>query len=68
MTDELKTIWKETVVILSKYYTDVCLEEGKKATKSLSKNNRCSGRDFNRETPEYKFGNLPLDKPVQSST
>jgi hypothetical protein len=32
--DELEKIWKEAVVVLSRYYPGICLEELRNATKA----------------------------------
>jgi hypothetical protein len=54
MKEELENMWKEA---------GVCAEELKNVTKY--QDSRCPGRDWNRTTPEYESGALPLLWPVR---
>ena len=58
---ELENIWKAAVVAYLRYYPDICLEELRKATQSLSHYSRCSGRDSNQTPPKYKSEMLLLE-------
>ena len=46
-------ISNEAVVVQSKSYPDIWLEESKKATKTLSQDRRSPGRDLDQGPPEH---------------
>jgi hypothetical protein len=44
VNEELKTIWKEAIVVYSKYHAGICLEELRKTTKYVSQDRQCPQR------------------------
>jgi len=50
-----KITLNEAVVVQSKSYPDIWLEELKKTTKTLSQDRRSPGRDFDQGPPEHTF-------------
>jgi hypothetical protein len=46
-------------------YPGICMKTGKENKNSLNQDSRCSVRDSNRASPEYKSRALPLNQPVR---
>jgi hypothetical protein len=63
MTDELKSTWKEAVVVHWRYCPGIYLEELRKTTKIYQKT-WCHGLDSNRVPPKYRSRALSLDQLV----
>jgi hypothetical protein len=53
MIDKLEIISKKVVVAYSRYYTGICVEGLRKATRILSEDSRFLGRDSNRALSKY---------------
>lgn len=62
--DELETIWKETVVANSIYYTVIYLEGLRRTMKRLSQVSRCSRQDSKRTPPEYESRMYPVSSTI----
>jgi hypothetical protein len=54
VNNELKSIWKETVVALFELLSRHLSEGTKKTHKETSQDSQYPGRDSNRATPEYE--------------
>jgi hypothetical protein len=64
MIYELERIWKEVVVVHSRYCPGICPEEMRKTTGSLSEDGGCPSQDSNGAPPEHKSRALEQDQLV----
>jgi hypothetical protein len=53
MSDVLDRVWKEAILVYSRYYPGICLNGLRQNTKFLSHDRRCPGWDSNRRSHEY---------------
>jgi hypothetical protein len=59
---------EETIVALSRYYPEICVQELRKTAKDLSQDSRYLVREYNRASPEHKPTVLQLQQPAQYFT
>jgi hypothetical protein len=52
--NELKMVWSEAVVVISRHYPDIFLEELRITTEGLGQDSLCLSPDPNQSLPKYK--------------
>jgi hypothetical protein len=55
INDDVGRIWKETVVVYLRYYTEIFLQGLRKTMKNIIKHIQCSGRDVNQTSLKYHY-------------
>jgi hypothetical protein len=64
--DEMEMIWKETIVVHSRYYSSISLERLKKSKKTFGQDIRYRVQDSNRAPGKYKAKALLVCRCAQS--
>jgi hypothetical protein len=65
VNSELESVWKEAVMVQSRYYSGIFLEGLRKSTEKLNQGSMFPGRDSNQAPLEYKCRALPLYEQVR---